>query len=439
MKIFGIILLFGAGLLRAAPDGEPVRAVVISSAYINRLIAEARSNNPSLKAADARFKAATLDSEAVRAWDDPSFMAGGSAFSSKGMDPAQTGDLSYGIEQKLPMWGRPKLAQRVAAAGASMRQADVNYRIQQLRRDLTRQLLAAALARRVVDIGRQDLDWLNATVKTAETRYRDGQTSVADVLEIQNEQAERNDRLRSDSLLVAHENFNLNRLLNRPGDASWPPLLLPPAAPPVSYSARLVSLALANEPKLKVMTQEIKQAEAAAQLTRRTRLPDVSLGVEGRQYSGDGGLREGDFTLRFTLPWFNGDKYRKDYARDKERQVSAEQEREDQVWEVREQLHRLSVDIEASRREALLYGGEITSRATQALSSRVSDWENGRGLFREVLEARRSLLDSQLTSARAVAGENEMLADLLLWSGLENIEDLAQLAGEPSSLPNREP
>ncbi len=431
----GLIALGWASNVRAADDAN---YIVISTGYINSLVAEARTKNPSLKAADARVRSAALGSEAVRTWDDPTAMVGGSTFGSRGMDPAQVGDLSYGVEQKLPLWGRPQLTRRAAQAETAMRRADVNYRAAQLRRDITKELLAAALAGRVVEIGGQDLSWLETTVKAVESKYRDGQASLADALQIQNELALRNDRLRTDRHLLVHENFNLNRLLNRPGDSPWPPLRLPPAAPAVSFSAKLLSLALANEPKLKVMTQEIKQAEAAAELTRRTRLPDVSFGVEGRQYSGDGGLREGDFTLRFSLPWFNGGKYRKDYERDREKQKSAEEEREDQVWMVREQLHHLSVEIEASRREALLYSGEITTRAGQALTSRLSDWENGRGLFREVLDARRMLLDSELMSARAVAEENEMLADLLLWSGLENVEALAPLASEPSLLPNHE-
>ena len=96
------------------------------------------------------------------------------------------------------------------------------------------------------------------------------------------------------------------------------------------------------------------------------------------------------------------------------------------------------MEIEASRREALLYGGEITTRAGQALTSRLSDWETGHGMFRDVLEARRALLESQLTSARAVAEENEMLAELLLWSGLDNLEALSSLAGEPSLIQNHD-
>src|SRR5258708_739247 len=144
------------------------------------------------------------------------------------------------------------------------------------------------------------------------------------------------------------------------------------------------------------------------------------------------------FALRFPLPWFNEGKYRKDYERDKERQKTAEQEREDQVLMVREELHHLSVEIDAAHREARLYDDEISSRASQALASRLADWEGGRGMFREVLDARRMLLDSQLMAARATTEANELLAELLLWSGLDGIEMLAPLANEPSLLPNHD-
>ena len=437
MKIIGTILLASLAVLntRAA---ETTNAVVVSTDLINRLVAEARTNNPSLKAADSRVRSATLNAEGIRTWDDPMAMFGGSVYSDKGFKPDEDGNLAYGVEQKLPLWGKPKLTRRVAEAETSMRQAESGLRIQELRRDITKGLLATALAERVVEIGEQDLAWLDATAKATETKYRAGEAVLADTLQIQNEAAKRNDTLRTDRRRLAHERFALNRLLNRPADASWPSLQLPPVGPTVPLSAKLLMLALQSEPKLKVMAEQIKQAQAAAELTRKTRLPDVSLGVEGRQYSGDGEFRSGMFTLRFSLPWFNGDKYRKDYARDKERQKTAEQEREDQVLMVREELHHLSVEIEAMRREALLYSDEISARATQALTSRLSDWEAGRGMFRDVLDARRMSLDSELMSARATAEQNEMLAELLLWTGLENIEALTPLANEPSIIPDHD-
>jgi outer membrane protein TolC len=443
MKTFGTILIASANLLNgwAAEDAKPVAATnvaVITTDYINRLVAEARMNNPSLKAADSRVRSATLNAEAVRTWEDPTALFGGSVYSDRGFNPSEDGNLAYGVEQKLPLWGRPKLTRRVAEAETSMREAEVNYRTQQLRAEITKMLLLTALAERVVEIGDQDLAWVEATAKATDNKYRAGQAVVADTLQIQNEVAKRNDTLRTDHRRLAHERFTLNRLLNRDVSSTWPSLKLPSVAPAIPLSNKLLALALLNEPKLKVLEQEIKQAQAAAELTRKARLPDVSLGVEGRQYSGDGGFRSGMFTLRVGLPWFNRDKYRKDYERDKERQKSAEREREDQVLMAREELHHLAVGIEAMRREALLNTDEISTRAMQALTSRLSEWEAGRGTFRDVLDARRLLLESELMAARATAEQHQMLAEMLLWTGLEDLEALIPLASEPALLPDHD-
>ena len=441
MKILVTILFASTGLLTvlAADDVPPqvgaTNAVAITTDFINRLVAEARTNNPSLKAADYRVRSAELNAGAVRTWEDPMATFGGSVYSDKGFKPEEDGNLAYGIEQKLPLWGLPKLNRHVAETEISKAQSETDLRVQELRRDLTKELLATAFAERVVEIGEQDLAWLNATAKAVENKYRAGEAVVADTLQIQNEAARRDDDLRTDRNRLAHQHFALNRLLNRPADSTWPSFQLPPVGPAIPLSQKLLSLSLQNEPKLKVMEQEIKQAQATADLTRKSRLPDVSFGVEGRQYSGDGEFRSGMFTLRFSLPWFNESKYDKDYKRDKERQKSAEQEREDQVLIVREELHHLSVEIDAARREALLYGDEISVRASQALDSRLADWQTGRGTFRDVLDARRTLLDSELMAARATAEENQMFAELLLWTGLDSIEALTPLANEPSVLP----
>jgi hypothetical protein len=59
-------------------------------------------------------------------------------------------------------------------------------------------------------------------------------------------------------------------------------------------------------------------------------------------------------------------------------------------------------------------------------------------MFRDVLDARRMSLDSELMSARATAEQNEMLAEMLLWTGLDSLETLAPLANEPLLLSNHD-
>ena len=417
-----------------AASAETTNAVAITTDLINQLVAEARTNNPGFLAASSRASSATANAGSVRTWDDPTFLFGGSVFSPQGFDASQQGDLTYGIAQKLPLWGKPSLSRQAAEARAAVSQAEQDSRFWQLRRDVTKQLFATALAERVVQIGEQDLAWMEATAKEIEAKYQDGQGSVADTLQIQNEVAERNNDLRTDQLMLGHEGVSLNRLLNRDFNSPWPSFQLPDVFPLIPYSEKLLSLALTNEPQIKVLEQEIKAAEAAAKSTKRSRLPDVSVGIQGNQYSGDGEFRSGTFTLSFSVPWFNESRYSKDYQREKDAQKAAEHDRDDQVLMVREELHHLTLDIEDQRREASLYRDEISTRARQMLASRLADWQAGRGSLRDVLDARRMWLDSQLKAARATAGEQQDVAELLLWTGLENTGSLAPLVAEPSVL-----
>src|SRR5438876_12275607 len=67
----------------AKPD-TATNTVVISTEYINRLVADARTKNPAVKAVDSRALAATLTAGAVRALEDPLARFGGSDFSDRG-------------------------------------------------------------------------------------------------------------------------------------------------------------------------------------------------------------------------------------------------------------------------------------------------------------------------------------------------------------------
>src|SRR5204863_7377776 len=107
----------------------------------------------------------------------------------------------------------------------------------------------------------------------------------------------RTNQLRTDLALRGNEEFGLNRLLNREPYAPWPVLQLPAVASEIHYSQRLVDFSLKYEPKILVMQQQVRRAEAAARLTRRQRLPDFSAGLEARNYTGDGSFRQGMFVL----------------------------------------------------------------------------------------------------------------------------------------------
>jgi len=408
--------------LSAAPASD---VLWLTPDAINQLSEELREAHPGLRAARAQADAARAEVAGVRSWADPMFKLGG-MFAEDEMRAAE-GDLVYGIEQKLPLFGRPRLTREIAQADLSAEELTYEYEWQTRRRDLAQALFRAALADRVVSIGEEDLAWLGRTVQLTEQRYRTGESALVDLLRLQNEQQKRADRLTTDRRQLEHERLILNRMLNRDLASPWPVLELPEIAGPVRYTAELVELALRFEPGLRVRRQAVQQAEARAQLVRRERLPDITLGAQGRHYSGNGDFRQAEVMLGFSFPWGNAAKYRADHERSRARTLAAEQESVDYELELREEVHLLTVRIDAARREALLYRDEILPRSERALASALSAWTANRGLFLDVLDARRLLLEARLMRARAVAEQYDRLYELVLCCGIGDLAALEML------------
>ena len=439
MKIFNtliIVLISATVLAQTTPDELHVPAgtnvLHLTPALLNELADEMREKHPALLAARARTNAAAAGLNAIRSWEDPMARVGGVA--AREEFRASDGDVIYGVDQKLPLFGKPKLARRVAQADLAAETAQGIYQFQLLKKELAKTAFRAALADEIILLGAQDLTWLQTIAQTVERKYGAGQATLLEVSQAENERAKRANELQTDHHKLAHERVSLNRLLNRDLESPWPVLALPPLAGPVIYNEKLVKFALKYEPRIKLLRQQIGRAEATVDLTRRQRLPDVSVGLEGRNYSGDGSFRQGALVFSMGLPWFNAGKYRSEITRDQAKLKAAELDLADYQFSVREDVHHLTVKIDAARREALLYRDEIIPRSESALESARSGWESNRSTFRDVLEARRMWLDGQLSYARALAEQYQMLSELVLCCGLGDLDALQMINALPEEL-----
>lgn len=430
-SLIPILCLGFAGVVHAAEPALSVpgtNVVRLTPAYINQLADQMRSNHPALRSAVALTAAARAGTNAVRVWEDPMFKFGGSvADSARGPSLAEDGNLLYGVEQKLPLFGKVSAARAVAVAEAQAQASRVTWQYQSLRRDLTRALFRAAATERLVEIGQRDLVWLETMVATAEERFRAGRASQVEVLRLQNERAKRADLVRTDTRRRDAERASVNRLLGRELHAPLPGLQLPDLAGPVNYSVELVLYAIQHEAKLSVMQREIRVAEARVESTRRSQRPDIAAGLEARQYTGDGGFREGMAFVSMNLPWFNAGRYRSDLARDKAKLDAAQLDATDYEAAVREEVHHLVVQLDAARREAVLYRDEILPRSEQALTVARDAWMAGTGMFLDVMEARRMFLEAQAMLARAISEQYQMMSELVLSCGLSDLEALEML------------
>jgi outer membrane protein TolC len=269
--------------------------------------------------------------------------------------------------------------------------------------------------------------WIETLLAATDAKYRAGQSSLTELVLLQNELSRRTNQLRTDEQWLGQARVEINRMLNRPEASPLPVLRLPDVAAPVVPSEKLVALSLRYEPKSKMMREQIRQAESMVEFSRKARYPDVGLDLEGRNYTGNGDFRQGMFLAKFSVPLGNAAKYRKDIERDRERAAAARLDLVDQELDVRREIHQSIVSIDAARREALLYQDEIIPRTEQALAGARSLWEGGRGNFRDLLDARRMLLEARLMQARAVAAQWQALSDLVLCCGLGDLEALLML------------
>ena len=69
----------------------------------------------------------------------------------------QEGDLIYGLEQSLPLFGKPGREREVAEREASVETTRTSMEFQYLRRDLAKQLFLLAFQEESLEIGRTDL------------------------------------------------------------------------------------------------------------------------------------------------------------------------------------------------------------------------------------------------------------------------------------------
>ncbi|MGC3960329.1 MAG: TolC family protein [Verrucomicrobiota bacterium] len=428
--LFSLLCLATSVSFAATNEAAAVAPLRVTPELVNQLAAEMATNHPALLAAQARTNAAAANVKSIRTWDDPMAKVGGMA--AEEMMRQEDGDFIYGLEQKLPLFGKPGAMRQMARAELAVASAAESLKFQTFRSAFAKAMFRAALADETIAIAEQDLAWLEVNTKVVEESYRAGRSRLMDVLTLQNEQSQRQEKLKTDRDNRAQALRIVNRFLNRDLSASWPTLQLPPLAEEVRFHPKLISYALEQAPELKQMREEVRMAEASANVARKERWPEVTLGFENKTYARDNDLRSTEVMLGFSIPLGNTGKYRAAVRREEEKKRAAELEAQNSAQAVREEVYGLIVKIAAARREAVLYRDQIIPRSEQALASAKAMFESG-GALRDVLDARRMWLEGKSMYIRAVAEQYEMLSELILCCGLGDLEALQMIGVVPES------
>ena len=428
-----------SSLLATADTNAPAPAagIVATPEWIELQSGALIAGHPGLSSARARFNAANAEAAGIRRIADPTVRLGGAVFDERNMKSREEGNLVYGLDQKLPVMGKESAARKVAEAEAAAAATRVEGLFQQLRFDLARTVYEAALAEEAVRIGTEDLAWIEVAVDTAQTRYQSTQGSAVEVLRLQNERTRRTTQLESDRQRAAAARAWVNHALGREPLDPVPSFRLPDPAPALRSTAALQQRAELNGPTLRQLERERRAAQATVEATRRSARPDLAVGVEGREYAGDAGFRNGTVTLSLSLPWWNRAAYRHDLERDRQRLHAVEQDGIEAGLTLRNEIHHELIEIANARREAVAARQELLPRTDQALQAALAGWSSNRGMIADVLDARRMHLEARLSEARAIAEQWTRLHGLARLCGLTARETLRLATTESDPIPSK--
>lgn len=400
------LLLSAVGVLAGEPEPK------IES--LPDLIAEALRNNPAVAAARARWEAARERVPQSKAWEDPMWMASGSVFSSKGMNPREEGNFSYGVSQTVPFFGKRRLAGAVAEKEAARAYEEYQEAAQEVVMELRKTHTALLLNQKMIEVNAELRGWMETAEKSAAAKVAANQAMQSDLLRTQTELALLDKELIALRAMHTDRIATMNRLLARKHDAPFGVAAISETLPlPYGDVDALTEYSLSRRPALRALAAERERAKAALDLARREqRAPDFTLGTELRHYHGDGELREAMFTVSVPLPWWNDLKYR---ARVREEQANyhrAQAEWENLRARTEEEIHHLLSRLNVATRTAKLYEDIILPREKACCIADLAAYEAGQLELARLLDSYRQLKKSELERYEAVATALRAQAEL---------------------------
>src|SRR2546429_1470043 len=383
-----------ASIIRAEESGdagsEAPRARISLREVTNAVLA----NNPAIKEAENRWRAAKARVTQASAWDDLKVSGDSRVKRFVEIPPNAFMDQSATVEQLIPVTGKNLVRARGAAAEAlsifeEVRRAELDV-IAKARASYFR--LANAYDQ--LEINDKNLTSLRQIADISRSKYETGVESAANVLVAETDYSKLLETRRDLERNLSDAQSQLNTLMNR--DAFAP--LGAPAAASIREAnlslARLRQIALAQRPEAQMARAKIDTEKTKLQLAHRAWIPDPALMVKGQRYNDAAqAVSELDAGVSFTVPWVNPGKYSAGVREAGANVTAAEhgfdREQKEALRLLRDQLEK----IETFHHHVELFRDKLAPQAQQAFEATRLSYESGKATFLDWISAQRSLRD----------------------------------------------
>ena len=409
-------LLPGAPIAHAASDSLNPQNPHVQDVTLDNLLAEALQNSPGLQAKKRAYEAARA--RVISAWlpDDPQIGADVEGQSS--LFQFDRTDNEYSIVQTVPFPTKLILRAQRAAKQAAMAYQDYKEKERDIMWHIEQPYYELLLAKKTAAALEEIQGLFMKLSKTVQARYESNRASQQDLLEAQIESSKVGIDLFQWQQKAHLAEAHLSHILNRPLDTSYTVPEEPiPTAPTLSRSD-LESLAAKVRPELKALEMGIRRAKTNRLLAQTNWLPDLTGHIEVRQFSGEGNIREYDTFLGITVPVWSLLKGVGGEWKGAEREVQeAEATYTEMKNEVLLAVHEAYSKVQVAQRAIETYKDVILPQAKQQVEVAFASYEAGRTDLLPLIDAQRTLEDTEIAYARMQADYERGLSDLRLAVG----------------------
>jgi len=382
----------------------------LSLGEVTRTVLE---NNPAIKEAENRWRAAQARIRQANAWDDPRVVGESRVHRYVDVPPNAFMDQTLAIEQLIPVTGKNLVRGRAAAAEA----LSIFEEVRRAQLDVIAKARATyfqlANAYDQLEINSKNLTSLKQIADISRSRYEAGLESAANVLVAETDYSKLLEARRDLERNLSDAQSQLNTLMNR--DAFAP--LGAPVGAAVSEAAlstsRLHAITLAQRPEVQMARAKIDGEKSKLQLAHRAWIPDPALMVKGQRYNDAAeAVSELDAGLSFTVPWVNPSKYSAGVREARANLAAADQglerEQKEAVRLLRDQLAK----IETFHHHVELFRDKLVPQAQQAFEATRLSYESGKATFLDWISAQRNLRDIEAMGREHLAHYQMAVAEL---------------------------
>ena len=383
------------------------------------LYSEVQRANPRVQAARSLTRAAQARVAGVSRPPDPQFQLGLMNYALPRLRPMPVlGMNQLQLMQMLPLGGKLALAGRTASAIASataFRAEDVSW---ELRSQTAMAFYDLYTTDRGLDVARETLLLLKDIAATTQAMYRVGEGRQTDVLRARVEIARMaEDTLRMQAMRQSMT-ARLDALLDRNPSAEIGAPALPVFPDSVPARAWLDSIARDARPMIRAGVDDVRAADASAQLARKELFPDLQVGVQYAQQGGEMGTeRMGSLMLGASLPIF---------ARSRQLQMRVEADAMKQMAQAdlaamradtRGKIGQAYAAVTRARNLARLYRTTVLPEAEATVASALSAYRVGSVDFMTLLDDRMTVNKYRQELFALDADQGKAWADLEMLVG----------------------